>query len=65
MVEAAITALDRLATEYPGAAEGARLRYLVGLEVHQIAAVLDISERTVGSDCVFARSWLRRAIAEG
>ena len=64
MLEAAITALDLLATEHPRAAEVARLRYLVGLEVRQIAAILDISERTVGSDWVFARAWLRRRLSD-
>lgn len=62
MLEAAIVALDRLGEEHPRAAEVARLRYLTGLEIRQIARVLDISERTVGSDWVFARAWLRRAI---
>ena len=62
MLEAAIDALDRMAEEHPRAAEVARLRYLAGLEVRQIANILDISERTVGSDWVFARAWLRRAI---
>jgi DNA-directed RNA polymerase specialized sigma24 family protein len=64
MLEAAITALDRLAIEHPRAAEVARLRYLVGLEVRRIAAMLDISERTVGSDWVFARAWLRRRLSD-
>lgn len=62
MLEAAIDALDRLGEEHPRAAEVARLRYLTGLDVRQIARILDISERTVGSDWVFARAWLRRAI---
>ena len=58
-VEAAMDALDALAQEHPRAAEVARLRYLLGLGPVEVAGLLDISDRTVRSDWIFARAWLR------
>ena len=63
MLEAAIAALDALAAEHPRAAEVARLRYLLGLDPVTVASLLDISDRTVRSDWVFARAWLKRRLA--
>ncbi len=63
MLEAAIAALDALAVEHPRAAEVARLRYLLELDPVTVASLLDISDRTVRSDWVFARAWLRRRLA--
>jgi RNA polymerase sigma-70 factor (ECF subfamily) len=63
MLEAAIAAMDALAAEHPRAAEVARLRYLLGLDPVTVASLLDISDRTVRSDWVFARAWLKRRLA--
>lgn len=55
-------ALDQLAAEYPQQAEVVKLRYFAGLTLPDIAAALDISERTAGRHWAFARAWLRRAV---
>jgi RNA polymerase sigma factor (TIGR02999 family) len=62
MLEEVMAALDTLAARHPRAAEVARLRYLLGLEVDVVAGLLDISPRTVRADWTFAKAWLRRAI---
>jgi RNA polymerase sigma factor (TIGR02999 family) len=58
-------ALDQLAAEYPQQAEVVKLRYFAGLTLPDIAAALDISERTAGRHWAFARAWLRRAVVRG
>ena len=55
-------ALDRLAAEDPQKAELVKLRYFVGLTLHEAAAALGMSERTAGRQWAFARAWLRRAV---
>lgn len=55
-------ALDALARDYPRAAEVARLRYMLGLPVREVAEVLGVSESTVEKDWTFARAWLRREL---
>jgi len=56
-------ALDRLAGTYPRHARVVELRYFSGLEVEEIASVLDVSDRTVKRDWSFARAWLLRELA--
>jgi RNA polymerase sigma-70 factor, ECF subfamily len=53
-------AIRRLASRDPRMAEVVRLRFYAGLEISQVALVLDVSERTVKSDWAFARAWLER-----
>ena len=55
-------ALDRLARDYPRAAEVARLRYMLGLPAAEVAKILGVSESTVEKDWAFARAWLRREL---
>lgn len=55
-------ALDRLARDYPRAAEVARLRYMLGLPSAEVAKVLGVSESTIEKDWAFARAWLRREL---
>ncbi len=55
-------ALERLALEHPRCHELVMLRYFAGLEYADIAAMFGVSERTVGRDWVFARSWLKDAL---
>ncbi len=55
-------ALDALARDYPRAAEVARLRYMLGVAVSQVAGMLGVSESTIEKDWVFARAWLRREL---
>jgi RNA polymerase sigma factor (TIGR02999 family) len=51
-------ALDRLAEVDPRKAEVVKMRMFVGLEVQEIAAALDASEKTVQRDWTFAKAWL-------
>ena len=55
-------ALAALAANYPRAAEVARLRYMLGFPVAEVAMVLGVSDSTVEKDWVFARAWLRREL---
>ncbi len=55
-------ALAALALEDPKAAEVVRMRYFVGMTIPEIAAVLDLSPRTVDRHWAFARAWLKRTI---
>ncbi|MCA9299582.1 MAG: sigma-70 family RNA polymerase sigma factor [Phycisphaerales bacterium] len=56
-------ALERLEEEDPRAASVVRLRFFAGLEVADVARVLDLSERTVLRDWAFARATLFEAIS--
>jgi RNA polymerase sigma factor (TIGR02999 family) len=55
-------AIDRLAAEHPRPSRVVELRYFAGLEIEEIAAALDLSERTVKRNWAFARAWLLRAL---
>jgi RNA polymerase sigma factor (sigma-70 family) len=57
-----LAALGRLADAAPRAAEVVRLRYLSGLEMVEIAATLDVSERTAHRDWLYGKAWLREAM---
>ena len=56
----AIEALDRIR---PIAAEVVRLRFIVGLSLHQTSAITGIAPRTVTKHWNFARAFLRREVA--
>ena len=43
-------------------AEIVELRYFVGLEVSEVAALLGVDERTVYRDWAMARAWLRQRL---
>jgi RNA polymerase sigma factor (TIGR02999 family) len=58
-------ALDRLEAEAPDKAEVVKLRFFVGLENAEIAAVLGVSEKTVQRHWAFAKAWLYRAMQQG
>ena len=55
-------ALARLEEEDPRAALVIRLRFYAGLTVEETAKAIQISERTVMRDWVYARAWLRDAL---
>jgi RNA polymerase sigma factor (sigma-70 family) len=57
-------ALDRLALEDPEKAEVVKLRFFVGLENAEAAAILGVSEKTVQRHWTFAKAWLYRAMKE-
>jgi RNA polymerase sigma factor (TIGR02999 family) len=55
-------AVDRLEEEDPRAALVTRLRFYAGLTVEETAKAMNVSERTVMREWVYARSWLRDAL---
>lgn len=57
--------LERLAAEDPQKAEVVKLRFFVGLENAEVAAVLGVSEKTVQRHWSFAKAWLYRAMQGG
>ncbi len=58
-------ALDQLAEADPRKAEVVKLRVFAGLQVQEIALVLNASEKTVQRDWTFAKAWLSRELKEG
>jgi RNA polymerase sigma factor (TIGR02999 family) len=58
-------ALDQLAGEDARKAEVVKLRMFAGLQVQEIAALLNTSEKTVQRDWTFAKAWLSRELKEG
>lgn len=59
-----VAALQDLAEIDDGAAEVARLRWLVGLSTEQVASILDCSTRKVQLDWRFAKAYLQRRLSE-
>ncbi len=57
-------ALDQLAATDPRKAEVVKLRVFAGLQIQQIAAVLNVSEKTVQRDWTFAKAGLSRELKE-
>ena len=55
-------ALEQLAQIDPRKAEVVKMRMFIGLEVQEIAAALDASEKTVLRDWTFAKAWLSREL---
>ncbi len=55
-------AVERLEQEDPRAAMVTRLRFYAGLTVEETAKAMEISERTVMREWVYARAWLRDAM---
>lgn len=55
-------ALEALEAEYPRPARVMVMRFFGGMTVPEVAAVLDVSQRTVEGDSALARAWLRRAL---
>jgi RNA polymerase sigma factor (TIGR02999 family) len=55
-------AIDRLEREDARAALVTRLRFYAGLTVEETAKAMEISERTVMREWVYARTWLRDAL---
>lgn len=56
-------ALERLSSERPLVAQVVKLRYFAGLTVDQVAAALDISQRTVHRHWAYARAWLYQQLS--
>jgi RNA polymerase sigma factor (TIGR02999 family) len=58
-------ALSKLERRNPRHAAVAQYRLFAGLTEAEMAAILDVSERTVREDWRFVKAWLRREIEEG
>jgi RNA polymerase sigma factor (TIGR02999 family) len=56
-------ALEKLAVEYPQAAELVNLRFFVGMDYEEAAHVLGVSLRTAKRHWSFARAWLYRELS--
>jgi len=57
-------ALDELARLEPRMAQVVELRYFIGLSVAEVAAMLELEERTVYRDWAAARAWLKDRLAD-
>lgn len=57
-------AVDRLRTVNPRQADIIQMRFFAGLELNEIAAVLNVSERTVKREWASAREWMRLELGE-
>jgi RNA polymerase sigma factor (TIGR02999 family) len=58
-------ALSRLRDQDPRVAEIVRLRFFAGLTEKEVAEALDLGERTVRREWLFARAWLERELGGG
>jgi RNA polymerase sigma factor (TIGR02999 family) len=58
-------ALDRLANEFPVAAELVKLRFFAGMTLGDAAKAVGIPRRTADRHWAFARAWLADAMAGG
>jgi RNA polymerase sigma factor (TIGR02999 family) len=58
-------ALDRLANEFPVAAELVKLRFFAGMTLGDAADAMGIPRRTADRHWAFARAWLAAALADG
>lgn len=59
-LDEALRALEALD---PRMAQVVELRYFVGLEVREVATLLDVDERTIYREWAMARAWLRQRLA--
>ena len=57
--------LENLRQNWPRQAEAISLRFLCGFKVHEVAELLDVTERTCQSDLSFARAWLHNDLRQG
>ena len=57
-------ALTELAALEPRMAQVVELRYFIGLSVAEVAAMLELEERTVYRDWAAARAWLKDRLGD-
>lgn len=57
-------ALLEFAKSYPRESRVVELKFFGGMEREEIAAVLNVSTKTVSRDWTFAQAWLRRRLSE-
>jgi RNA polymerase sigma factor (TIGR02999 family) len=58
-------ALDRLATDFPAAAELVKLRFFAGMTLGDAASALGMPRRTADRHWAFARAWLADELVGG
>lgn len=58
-------ALGRLSAEHALSARIVEMRFFGGMEVEDIASVLEVTDRTVRRHWVYAKAWLARELARG
>jgi len=58
-------ALNRLANEFPAAAELVKLRFFAGMTLGEAAGALGLPRRTADRQWAFARAWLADTLAGG
>jgi RNA polymerase sigma factor (TIGR02999 family) len=58
-------ALERLASEFPAAAELVKLRFFAGMTLGDAALAMNIPRRTADRHWAFARAWLADALSGG
>lgn len=56
-------ALGRLAVAHPLSSRIVEMRFFAGMEIEDIASVLEVTDRTVRRHWVFAKAWLARELA--
>jgi RNA polymerase sigma factor (TIGR02999 family) len=57
-------ALARLAAKHPDHARIVEMRFFAGLTVDEVAALLEVTPRTVERKWRFARAWLKQALSD-
>jgi RNA polymerase sigma factor (TIGR02999 family) len=57
-------ALEDFAVAFPRQAEVVELKFFGGLQAHEIAESMEVSEKTILRDWHFAKLWLYRALSE-
>lgn len=62
MIEPLLNTLEKLQHVNSRAADVVRFRYLLGLTQSTVAEILNVTDRTVRSDWVWARAWLLREL---
>ncbi|MDP7008910.1 MAG: ECF-type sigma factor [Phycisphaerales bacterium] len=63
MIEPLLEAIEKLQKINARAADVVRFRYLLGLTQTVVADLLQITDRTVRADWIWARAWLRRELS--
>lgn len=56
--------MEQFEREHPRSAQVVMLMYFGGLNSHQVAAALDLSERTVRRDWRFAQAWMSARLSK-
>ena len=64
MIEPLVVALEKLQAVNERASEVIRLRYILGLSITATSDIIGVTDRTVRTDWIWARAWLRRELSD-